>query len=180
MTAPCALLLARECGAKKHGLTPQRPRGRGGRGRRGAAHHGHGAGAGHAQGAGQSGARPSHEMDVIELNEAFAAQALAVMRELGLADDAAHVNPNGGAIAIGPSAWARAARGWSRRRCTVASHRRALCAVHHVHRRRPGHRHDHRAHLSAPAPHLRCIFPFFSLRDLIPFGNRPHKHNLWV
>ena len=41
------------------------------------------------------------QMDVIELNEAFAAQALGVMRELGLADDAAHVNPNGGAIALG-------------------------------------------------------------------------------
>lgn len=40
-------------------------------------------------------------MDVIELNEAFAAQALAVMRDLGLADDAAHVNPNGGAISLG-------------------------------------------------------------------------------
>lgn len=41
------------------------------------------------------------QMDVIELNEAFAAQGLAVMRELGLADDAANVNPNGGAIALG-------------------------------------------------------------------------------
>jgi 3-oxoadipyl-CoA thiolase len=41
------------------------------------------------------------EMDVIELNEAFAAQGLAVMRQLGLADDAPHVNPNGGAIALG-------------------------------------------------------------------------------
>ncbi|WP_336220489.1 3-oxoadipyl-CoA thiolase [Citrobacter amalonaticus] len=41
------------------------------------------------------------QMDVIELNEAFAAQALAVMRDLGLPDDAAHVNPNGGAIALG-------------------------------------------------------------------------------
>ena len=40
-------------------------------------------------------------MDVVELNEAFAAQALAVLRELGMADDAPHVNPNGGAIAIG-------------------------------------------------------------------------------
>jgi acetyl-CoA acetyltransferase len=40
-------------------------------------------------------------MDIIELNEAFAAQALAVTRELGLPDDAEHVNPNGGAIAIG-------------------------------------------------------------------------------
>ncbi len=41
------------------------------------------------------------DMDVIELNEAFAAQGLAVMRGLGLEDDAAHVNPNGGAIALG-------------------------------------------------------------------------------
>jgi 3-oxoadipyl-CoA thiolase len=41
------------------------------------------------------------DMDVIELNEAFAAQGLAVMRQLGLADDAQHVNPNGGAIALG-------------------------------------------------------------------------------
>ena len=41
------------------------------------------------------------QMDVIELNEAFAAQALAVLRDLGLSDDAAHVNPNGGAIALG-------------------------------------------------------------------------------
>ncbi|EPH0093802.1 3-oxoadipyl-CoA thiolase [Pluralibacter gergoviae] len=41
------------------------------------------------------------EMDVIELNEAFAAQALGVLRQLGLPDDAAHVNPNGGAIALG-------------------------------------------------------------------------------
>ena len=41
------------------------------------------------------------QMDVIELNEAFAAQALAVLRALGLADDAKHVNPNGGAIALG-------------------------------------------------------------------------------
>jgi 3-oxoadipyl-CoA thiolase len=41
------------------------------------------------------------QMDLIELNEAFAAQALAVLRTLGLPDDAAHVNPNGGAIALG-------------------------------------------------------------------------------
>ncbi|HEX8482000.1 MAG TPA: 3-oxoadipyl-CoA thiolase [Allosphingosinicella sp.] len=41
------------------------------------------------------------DMDVIEINEAFAAQALPVLRELGLADDAEHVNPNGGAIALG-------------------------------------------------------------------------------
>jgi len=41
------------------------------------------------------------QMDVIELNEAFAAQALACLRQLGLPDDAEHVNPNGGAIALG-------------------------------------------------------------------------------
>ncbi len=41
------------------------------------------------------------QMDLVELNEAFAAQALAVLRDLGLPDDAEHVNPNGGAIAMG-------------------------------------------------------------------------------
>jgi acetyl-CoA acetyltransferase len=49
-------------------------------------------------------ARAGHtlaQMDVIELNEAFAAQSLACLRELGLADDDARVNPNGGAIALG-------------------------------------------------------------------------------
>ncbi|MBR2689086.1 MAG: 3-oxoadipyl-CoA thiolase, partial [Aquamicrobium sp.] len=41
------------------------------------------------------------DFDVVELNEAFAAQGLAVLRELGLAEDAPHINPNGGAIALG-------------------------------------------------------------------------------
>ena len=41
------------------------------------------------------------DIDLVELNEAFAAQALAVLRGLGLPDDAEHVNPNGGAIALG-------------------------------------------------------------------------------
>lgn len=50
------------------------------------------------------------QMDVIELNEAFAAQALAVTRQLGLSDDAEHVNPNGGAIAIGHPLGASGAR----------------------------------------------------------------------
>ncbi|MEH6437633.1 3-oxoadipyl-CoA thiolase [Massilia sp. DD77] len=50
------------------------------------------------------------QMDVIELNEAFAAQGLAVTRDLGLADDAAHVNPNGGAIALGHPLGASGAR----------------------------------------------------------------------
>jgi acetyl-CoA acyltransferase len=50
------------------------------------------------------------QMDVIELNEAFAAQALAVTRDHGLADDAPHVNPNGGAIALGHPLGASGAR----------------------------------------------------------------------
>ena len=50
------------------------------------------------------------QMDVIELNEAFASQGLAVMRDLGLPDDAAHVNPNGGAISLGHPLGASGAR----------------------------------------------------------------------
>ena len=50
------------------------------------------------------------QMDVIELNEAFAAQGLAVTRQLGLPDEAAHVNPNGGAIALGHPLGASGAR----------------------------------------------------------------------
>jgi len=50
------------------------------------------------------------QMDVIELNEAFASQSLAVLRDLGIPDDAPHVNPNGGAIAIGHPLGASGAR----------------------------------------------------------------------
>jgi acetyl-CoA acetyltransferase len=50
------------------------------------------------------------QMDGIELNEAFASQALAVLRDLGIPDDAAHVNPNGGAIALGHPLGASGAR----------------------------------------------------------------------
>ena len=50
------------------------------------------------------------DMDVIELNEAFASQALAVLRDLGIPDDAPHVNPNGGAISIGHPLGASGAR----------------------------------------------------------------------
>jgi acetyl-CoA acyltransferase len=50
------------------------------------------------------------DMDVIELNEAFASQALAVLRDHGIADDASHVNPNGGAIALGHPLGASGAR----------------------------------------------------------------------
>ena len=70
-------------------------------------------------------------IDVIELNEAFAAQSLAVLRELGLPDDAEHVNPNGGAIAVGHPLGASGARlvatALSQLEATGA--RRALCTM---------------------------------------------------
>ena len=96
----CALLIASELAARRHGLTPRA----------------------RIVGAAVAGVEPRimgigpapatqkllgrlrltiGDMDVVELNEAFASQALAVMRMLGLPDDAAHVNPNGGAIALG-------------------------------------------------------------------------------
>src|SRR5687768_13945278 len=71
------------------------------------------------------------DMDVIEINEAFAAQALPVLRELGLADDAPHVNPNGGAIALGHPLGMSGAR--LAMTATEELHRRggryALCAM---------------------------------------------------
>ena len=96
----CALLVASEAAARRHGLTPKA----------------------RVVGMATAGVPPRimgigpapatrkllersglklAQMDVIELNEAFAAQALAVTRDLGLADDAPQVNPNGGAIALG-------------------------------------------------------------------------------
>ena len=95
-----ALIIASEAAAKRHGLTPRA----------------------RIVAAGSAGVAPRvmgigpvpasrklldrlgltvADIDVIELNEAFAAQALAVTRQLGLADDDARVNPNGGAIALG-------------------------------------------------------------------------------
>ena len=70
-------------------------------------------------------------MDVIELNEAFAAQALAVMRELGLADDDPRVNPNGGAIALGHPLGASGARlvTTAVNQLEVAGGRYALCTM---------------------------------------------------
>jgi acetyl-CoA acyltransferase len=96
----CALIIASERAAKAHGLTP--------RARVVAA-----ATAGVPPRIMGMGPAPASrklmektglkiaQMDVIELNEAFASQALAVLRELGIPDDAPHVNPNGGAIALG-------------------------------------------------------------------------------
>jgi 3-oxoadipyl-CoA thiolase len=105
----CALLLASESAAKRHGLTP--------RARVVAS-----AAAGVAPRIMGIGPVPATrkvlaksglslaQMDVIELNEAFASQALAVLRELGIPDDAGHVNPNGGAIALGHPLGASGAR----------------------------------------------------------------------
>ena len=105
----CALLLASESAAAKHGLTPKaRVVGM--------------ATAGVAPRIMGFGPAPATrkvleltglalaQMDVIELNEAFAAQGLAVLRALGIADDDARVNPNGGAIALGHPLGASGAR----------------------------------------------------------------------
>ena len=105
----CAVLLASGEGAKRHGLTPRarvlgmavaglEPR-----------IMGFGPAPASRKVLAQVGLEIG-QMDVIELNEAFAAQGLAVTRDLGLADDAAHVNPNGGAIAIGHPLGASGAR----------------------------------------------------------------------
>jgi len=105
----CALLLADESAAARHGLTP--------RARIVAM-----AAAGVPPRVMGMGPAPATrkvlalaglslaDMDVIELNEAFAAQGLAVLRDLGLADDDARVNPNGGAIALGHPLGASGAR----------------------------------------------------------------------
>ena len=92
------------------------------------------------------------DMDVIELNEAFAAQALAVTRDHGLADDDPRVNPNGGAIALGHPLGASGARLVTTALYQLARTRRPLRALHDVHRRRAGHRDDHRARLDGLAP----------------------------
>jgi 3-oxoadipyl-CoA thiolase len=105
----CALLLASESAAKRHGLTPK-------------ARIIASAAAGVAPRIMGIGPAPASRklfaktnlsvghMQVIELNEAFASQALAVLRELGVPDDAPHVNPNGGAIALGHPLGASGAR----------------------------------------------------------------------
>jgi acetyl-CoA acyltransferase len=105
----CAVLLASEAGVRRHGLTP--------RARLVAA-----AAAGVAPRVMGMGPAPAtrkvlakagltiEQISVLELNEAFASQALAVLRDLGVADDAEHVNPNGGAIALGHPLGASGAR----------------------------------------------------------------------
>ena len=80
------------------------------------------------------------DFDVIELNEAFAAQGLAVLRQLGLADDAPQVNPNGGAIALGHPLGMSGARLALTATEELQRSGGKLRARHHVHRRRPGNR----------------------------------------
>jgi len=105
----CALILASEAAARKHGLSPKaRVLGMA---TAGVAPRIMGMGPAPAtrKVLGKTGLKLS-QMDVIELNEAFAAQVLAVTRDLGLPGDVAHVNPNGGAIAIGHPLGASGAR----------------------------------------------------------------------
>ena len=94
------MIVASEAGVKRHGLTPR-------------ARFVTGAAVGVAPRVMGIGPAPASQrvlakagldisdMDVIEINEAFSSQSLATLRILGLADDAPHVNPNGGAIALG-------------------------------------------------------------------------------
>ena len=147
----CALLVAAEAAAQGYGLTPRARIVGMAVGRRGAARHGHRPGAGHAQGCCAARPRRSRDIDVIELNEAFAAQGLAVLRQLGLPDDDARVNPNGGAIALGHPLGASGAPA-DHTALNQLRHRRPLRAVHHVHRRRPGHRAGDRAGLILSSP----------------------------
>jgi len=105
----CALLLASDSAVKRHGLKPK-------------ARVVAGAAAGVAPRIMGMGPAPATrkvlakaglsltQMDTVELNEAFASQSLAVLRDLGIPDDAAHVNPNGGAIALGHPLGASGAR----------------------------------------------------------------------
>jgi acetyl-CoA C-acetyltransferase len=105
----CALLLADEASARRHGL---RPRARVvAMATAGVAPRVMGIGPAPAslKVLAQAGLRLD-QMDVIELNEAFAAQGLAVLRQLGLRDDDPRVNPNGGAIALGHPLGASGAR----------------------------------------------------------------------
>src|SRR4029079_6119196 len=104
-----ALILATEAAAKKHGLTPKARVIASGAAGVARVIMGRGPAPATRKVLAKAGLQLA-QMDVIELNEAFAAQALAVTRDLGLPDDAAHVNPNGGAIAIGHPLGASGAR----------------------------------------------------------------------
>jgi acetyl-CoA C-acetyltransferase len=126
----CALLLADESGTKRHGLEPRaRVLGMASVGL-----------APRIMGMGPAPATRKvltltgltlEQLDVIELNEAFAAQGIAVLRDLGLADDDPRVNPNGGAIALGHPLGASGARliTTAINQLEVGSGRYALCTM---------------------------------------------------
>ena len=106
----------------------------------------------------QTGLTLDH-MDVIELNEAFAAQGLAVLRALGLKDDDARVNAWGGAIALGHPLGASGARLVTTAVNRLHEHAGQYALCTYVHWRGPGHCLDHRAGVSVadtrtPSPSL--------------------------
>ena len=92
------------------------------------------------------------DFDVIELNEAFASQALACLRQLGVADDAEHVNPHGGAIALGHPLGMSGARLALTAVHRLGKARRQARARDHVRRRRAGRFAGARAGLDGPLP----------------------------
>ncbi len=126
----CALIVASEAAARKHGLTPRaRILGMASAGVAPRI-----MGFGPAPASKKLLARlglPVAKMDVIELNEAFAAQVLAALRDLGVADDAPHVNGDGGAIALGHPLGASGARlvATATRQLARRSGRYALCTM---------------------------------------------------
>ncbi len=79
------------------------------------------------------------DFDIIELNEAFAAQGIAVLRQLGIAEDAPHVNPNGGAIALGHPLGMSGARLSGTAALELHLRKAQRAARHHVRGRRSGH-----------------------------------------
>ena len=149
----CALIVASEAAVREHGLTP-RARVVGS------------AVAGVAPRVMGIGPVPATErllartgvkmpqIDVIELNEAFAAQALAVTRAFGLPDDAPHVNAERRRHRARASAWRQRRATGDDGRSAVESRYRPVCPLHDVHRRRPGHRRAARARLIARGRHI--------------------------
>ena len=84
-----------------------------------------------------------NDIDMIEFNEAFAAQALACIRGLGLDDDDPRINPNGGAIALGHPLGMSGARLLNTAALELQAATQALRPHHHVHRRGAGLRRDY-------------------------------------
>ena len=168
-----ALILATEAAARKHGLTPK-------------ARVIASAAAGVAPRIMGMGPVPAtrkvlakaglqlSQMDVIELNEAFAAQALAVTRELGLAGRCRARQPQRRSHRHRTSAGRQRRAPGDHRALSTPQNRRPLCAVHHVHRRRPRHRGDYRARLIraslalTPRAGLPCLFLRFTFAENNP------------